>query len=741
MKKHTVFLLCLCAIFFAGCGKKENVISQWVNAKIEDAIMKYSAIEADESYIRYEQISKEEEINPEGYFYSDEVDYSVLEDQDAVHVTFAVNSYITVSYYDDPAMSSPLNPGGVYLHANDCIYADIQEINNPNTSAYRFDGFEVWVYDENGKKEKELETASFEDGLVIQIPMNFNGKEISIIPLGEYTACNIDLHDYILDVNGVEKELAGTWVINNEETTYNSASVSPVGSCTVTYTYDPELYVFVRSAPSCLYHSETEGMVVFEEYAADENIDSFSVELHKKNGDQAFDPGKYKVEHADIEYSYQGVAIESPVFIPNGGKIVYEITHIDDGYWAPGDQTGEFEIGDADEVTANLICKKEKVRVTLPQPDRGGEIIYSLDGQVLDEKSVEALIGSEIVMTFQSKSGWTCDAADGSVYKVIAKEVQKANVDGKDVNEVFWEQQYKPDVSLTINKNVGTYTEFAISAVDVEKSALKLDNIKKNQEVFKGEVGTANDLTLTAQNGALLEGEALKVEIEKETIDGRKENDIRYLTKLPESLKVSLYIEDSSTVYKTVKINVEKVRVLSFSDPGIGNGKIIVATTDLTRNQYLKAGDVIEGERKVKITISAKNGYYIKDSGKTELYSDTMTYSQYVSDREKIISKHPVKKLCSVMLDGTDPYGEVTYKIDGKVVEAGNYMLKEEQKLEMIYEITDGKHVVAREGANWFENSLNMTKSKTKETVRIPITSSLDGAKVTRDTYIHVNNR
>ena len=131
----------------------------------------------------------------------------------------------------------------------------------------------------------------------------------------------------------------------------------------------------------------------------------------------------------------------------------------------------------------------------------------------------------------------------------------------------------------------------------------------------------------------------------------------------------------------------------------------------------------------------------MKDSGKTDIYSDTMAYSKYVSNISSVLSKHPVKKLYSITLDAADAYGKVTFKIDGKTVDAGTYNLKEEQKLELSYEITDGSHVIAREGSNWFEDRVNDIQgvvNKTKENVTIPITSSLDGAKVTRDKYIKV---
>lgn len=742
MRKRTVLFLGLCMIMLAGCGKKEDAISTYLNSYIEDSVMKASNIETDEGYQKYKEISQDDVINSEGYYSSDDVDYSVLEDSDAVHVTFATNSYITVAYFDDPAKSSLLDLGGAYLHGNDCIYAELVEINNPNTDAYKFSGFEVWEFDENGKKKRELETESSDDGLIYQIPMEFKGREIAIIPLGEYVPRNIELKDYYKDNNGVERSLAGTWDINGDKTTNNSTSLSPVAPYTVTYMYDPNAYVFVSSDPICLHNNEIDGIVSFEEFSADQEINSFSVELHKKSGDQEFDPDKYKVEHAKIEYKYQGVTITEPTFIPNGSKISYEVKDVDSGYWVPGgNKRGEIEISSVSEVISNLVCKEEKVKVTLPQPEKGGTITYSMDGNTLTGGSVEALIGAEISMTFKSKNGWTCEFKDGTVYKVTNKEVQRINVDGKDVNNIFTEQQYKPLVTLTIDKSVGLYTDFTIDTVDGKKTGLNLEDAKKNKDVFSEEVGTKNDLTIYAANGALLDGEALKFEIQKETVDGTKETDIQYLQKIPESLKISLYISNSSTVYKSVKVTASKVNVVPYKGTSVENGFVSIKTTDISNNRYLKDGDVIEDSRKIEVSVSAKYGYYVKDSGKTEIYSDMMKYSKYVDDISSILSKHPVKKYCKLTLDTTDQYGTVTFKIDGKVVEPGQYNLKEEQKLEVSYEITDGKHVIAREAANWADGIWDKAKSKTKESATISITSALDERKVTRDMYIKVANK
>ena len=126
------------------------------------------------------------------------------------------------------------------------------------------------------------------------------------------------------------------------------------------------------------------------------------------------------------------------------------------------------------------------------------------------------------------------------------------------------------------------------------------------------------------------------------------------------------------------------------------------------------------------------------------MYSETKKYSKFVSEIEKILNKHPVKKLCCITLDTSDPYGTVTYKIDRKSVKPGTYKLREEQELEISYTITDGKHVIARDGKNLFDNTMNKLNffyTKTSEKVKIPITSSLNDKKITRDMYIGIMDK
>lgn len=108
MGKRKILLFGLCMLLLVGCGDEDDKLNSAFNSFIEKSVMGSSNIENEESYKRYEEISSKESVSAEGYYYSDDVDYNVLEDTDAIHVTFATNSFIDVMVITN--MVKGLNP-------------------------------------------------------------------------------------------------------------------------------------------------------------------------------------------------------------------------------------------------------------------------------------------------------------------------------------------------------------------------------------------------------------------------------------------------------------------------------------------------------------------------------------------------------------------------------------------------------------------------------------------------------
>ena len=89
-------------------------------------------------------------------------------------------------------------------------------------------------------------------------------------------------------------------------------------------------------------------------------------------------------------------------------------------------------------------------------------------------------------------------------------------------------------------------------------------------------------------------------------------------------------------------------------------------------------------------------------------------------------------ELDEYMIDSMIKMGIMTVYIqDGEITD------EVEQKLEISYEITDGEHIILRNSSG-IAGLWDKTKSKTKETISVPITASLDESKITRDMYISI---
>ena len=81
---------------------------------------------------------------------------------------------------------------------------------------------------------------------MLQIPEDYEGTEIAVVPIGKYEKRRLELSDYYTDSANQTQELDGTWIVNDKEVSSNILSVSPVESLAIDYRYDPAKYSFVE---------------------------------------------------------------------------------------------------------------------------------------------------------------------------------------------------------------------------------------------------------------------------------------------------------------------------------------------------------------------------------------------------------------------------------------------------------------------------------------------------------------
>jgi len=258
--------------------------------------------------------------------------------------------------------------------------------------------------------------------------------------------------------------------------------------------------------------------------------------------------------------------------------------------------------------------------------------------------------------------------------------------------------------------------------------------------VFDQKIRMGSEITLTAESGTLLENYALRLDIVRKDTDGREYAEVAYIASLPGTQNLSVYEESSgeisTVVYQEIRVAISKVEVTSYAPVSAAHASVELRFTDTANAAVLQTGDIVETDRTVEVSITPDSGYYVSGSDvSNDTYGKTMRYSKWVSDSEKILEKHPVRKIRRITLDTEDDHGTCVYKLDGNVV-SGTIDVREEQKLVLEYTITDSSYqIVARSGF------FSRFQSKTEQKQDIPISELSDGCTVRRSDYIEVEKK
>lgn len=675
-----------------------------------------------------------------------------LPPEGSVHVTFAENAYITVQYYLDTGLTEPVNPKQCYLMPGNCIYASEPVCNHPSSKWYGFDRFCIYAYDESNKRTQEFSWTDETAPLLIRIPADYTGSEISVVPMGKYENRILELTDYYTDSTGHQQELDGTWTVNDEEAANKKIDISPVAALTVDYTYDAGKYEFVASYPDSFYHEK--GRVLFETTFASDGIKQYSIELRKLEGSFRFDPHEYHSEHGTVSFSYNGLPIDDITYIEDGGSIHYTATP-DAGYRVAR-SAGDISVDASNPDKTSLAIKEairyypdEDVTVNLLQPEMGGTIEYFADGKPLFEEKCTLRCGTVITMNFKHWNHWIVDSNARKEYTVTAAENQTVSM-GVDLSRLFTEsEEYMPTLNIIVKDSMKS-AKFAVLTSENGKEDLSYATGSKNsvipdwmgqndREIFGNEkVGTGRDIVLAVTNDTIVSGYAMKLEIIKKDNKGNESKSIQYVTDLPVEKPIGLYGKNqpatSTTTYESVVIIVSKVEVSAYAPKSASHAAVTIWLTDENDPHTLQIGEVLESSRNVEVTIMPDNGYYIAGSRLNNgVYSETMSYAKWEKDYQKILDKHPAQKLWYVTLDTSDDFGTCIYKLDG-IARSGRVGVRDGQTLTMEYTLTDSNYQIAR--AAWA-----LWESIDARTITISVDESLDGRTIQRSDYISIERK
>ena len=776
-------------IFLSGCAKAEvwstNVLEENIGTNSEELV---------DGLAQYEQYKENNIMTEDGEIISSMTEQEQVEEstdidtEGKVHVTFAKNSLLDVSYYSDAELNNKLTMENCWLVPNDCIYADIPVGKNEFSNMYSFESFRIYQYDAMGKRTLVETVPMQEERLVYQIPMLAEGVGISIVPVGQYTDRVVAMSDYVVNSEGEAIELSGKWMLNNKEYYQESATISPLVSYVVSYQYDKDVYYFVSATPenACHYPKEegnTEGEVIFKNQEPEKAAENFSVELHKYLSATIDNKSKGLVS-AIVKDRSEELSIESQLEINKlkCGSVLEvktdkvhkldctnldleEPTEVSDGYLYT------VVLPEVAETKLNLSVlnwDKKTVAITVDKSSSeswwkktfGGSktedsilVLYCGDVSYTYEDLQE---GKKVVLNEYDDLEISVNRnfpEDSQVYITInGKEEFVVNSDSVEFRKVL---DYDDVSSLRIviqnteNENVEQETKLKVVLdksldenilFDVDASGKKLVKgfgyIKGKETIFNGDVDAEQDIVISAKSMQLNARKAIKLSIKK---DG-KTTEIRYAR--GKDLSEVISTMDGDVYCGEIEIMVSMVDVVTYHAISAENCTIALNFADADKSK-VEDGDILEESRDVVLTITAKEGYYLDNAigqgwwkENDFVYRRELEYSDYEEKIMDILEKNPVKKLITVTLDATAPYqsGTVIYEVGGESKPAGTYSLKEGETVKLTFKITeDSGYGIVNEGVTAFIN-----KYLEKETVPITISPDKDGMTIRVEDYMKV---
>ena len=273
--KRSGLCICFCLFCLTGCAK--------VNQVAIDLAKKESGILVDQEYLQYENLKKNHKLNDKGEYSDSDIENKkeVVKDG-SVYVTIADNPNLSFVFYKDKEHTKIVE-SNAYYNPGDCIYYDRPIVSNKNSDKYVFSGFRIYDVSDSGEKINEISCNSDLKEGYIQIPGNYTGSDLMLVPIGDYEERLLKFKDYYIDENGNENDISGTWIVNDGTVNVdgNTATIDSILDYSVTYMYDNNDYYVVATNPKNINDALDDGCVQFENQSATNGVDKFEVELHR----------------------------------------------------------------------------------------------------------------------------------------------------------------------------------------------------------------------------------------------------------------------------------------------------------------------------------------------------------------------------------------------------------------------------------------------------------------------------
>ena len=146
---------------------------------------------------------------------------------------------------------------------------------------YVFSEFRILKFDGDNQQETVTVIPGDKD-LIFEIPEDYEGEMLSLMPLGRYKTRSLTFRDYQLDGDGNEEPLNGIWRIDSAEYYGGNVEISSIVDYKVTYDYSDfaDSYYYVEADPEPFY-MEDDGIVEFRNATAQDGYTEYRVRLHR----------------------------------------------------------------------------------------------------------------------------------------------------------------------------------------------------------------------------------------------------------------------------------------------------------------------------------------------------------------------------------------------------------------------------------------------------------------------------
>ena len=392
------------------------------------------------------------------------------------------------------------------------------------------------------------------------------------------------------------------------------------------------------------------------------------------------------------------------------------------------------------EVSIEPIGQYKLITVHLEQPQMGGHVIYSFNGQELTGETADLYRGAKVKGALEADTGWEPQLNKNPVYTVTEEENQTVTFEGKRANDFFIEaESHKPLLRLEANRNLKS-CRLTIEADGYTAKDLTAGNgglIFENQKI-----GTGSGIKVSFNHFDLENGKnAVRLTVVKKT-ENTEYKEIHYANEASSTILVNFEYE---VTYSNVSLVAEAVNVMEF--PSITNDAVVIEARfcDLVldnkeMNAPLVAGDLGTNDRQIEVRITPNNEYVMIGSFVNDgIYLRRMRFDEY----ERFVNEalqNQLKKNCVITLDSNDPYGNVIFKIDGQEV-SGKVEILEGRNITISYTLTDEKYEINEDRSIFDQINVFDGERFAKYEKTITVDRSMDGQTLTRESFIKLREK